>query len=457
MKRLRQLTWLLIVAFLITLFTDCHYHPDSRAGKQSSEISWADSAYNRFAEAEQLYNNNMHDSLIAVAPGVLEFLREHQQWDLYYPLWRYVVEDHVWYNEFAEAAHEAEAMQKDAIARNNSFGLALSYLTQATSFMVQDNNNEAKECYKKAISTYPMDQKKGPLMGAYGYYTTLLYNGEDMTELDSVLTSWRKLLDRVTAVNIEDNAKIYAHWKHQYYDHLAHYLVKTGQLSQAATAIDSLVFFAEQSGLTHNHSCHIAMNRFNLAMAQGNYVDALKYANEMLRLDRGDIGFKQQALKDKTNALEKLGRYQEAYTILQEYVMLHDSVTLADNRKQLNQLSQRYKVNELKANNDLLQQRSRFTTGGVVMIFGIVALLVFLVYSSRWSRRLEIKNQQLQRERNVVVAAHNKLQTAYQQLYAPHLGLLLLSLQPVDVVGHIHQLQLKCLAVVYLHQTVLQL
>lgn len=77
MKRLRQVTWLLIVALLITLFTACHYHPGNRAGKQSSEINWEDSAYNRFAEAEQLYNNNMHDSLMAVAPGVLEFPRSN--------------------------------------------------------------------------------------------------------------------------------------------------------------------------------------------------------------------------------------------------------------------------------------------------------------------------------------------------------------------------------------------
>ncbi len=73
-------------------------------------------------------------------------------------------------------------------------------------------------------------------------------------------------------------------------------------------------------------------------------------------------------------------------------------------------------VEVLRSQNEQLLQRQRFTTGGLMMIMGIAALLVFLVYSSRWSRQLEIKNRQLQRERNVVVAAHSKLQAAYQQL-----------------------------------------
>ena len=43
------------------------------------------------------------------------------------------------------------------------------------------------------------------------------------------------------------------------------------------------------------------------------------------------------------------------------------------------------------------------------MILSVIALLVFLVLNSRWNRRLQIKNTQLQRERNVVVAQNKQL------------------------------------------------
>lgn len=66
-------------------------------------------------------------------------------------------------------------------------------------------------------------------------------------------------------------------------------------------------------------------------------------------------------------------------------------------------------IDMLRSQNKLLQERSRFTTGGVAMILGIVALLAFLAFNGRWTRRLEIKNRQLQRERNVVVAQNKQL------------------------------------------------
>ena len=67
------------------------------------------------------------------------------------------------------------------------------------------------------------------------------------------------------------------------------------------------------------------------------------------------------------------------------------------------------KLEELKAENELLQQRSRFTTGGLAMILGIGAILVFLVVNNRWNHRLEVKNRQLQRERNVTIAQNKQL------------------------------------------------
>ena len=66
-------------------------------------------------------------------------------------------------------------------------------------------------------------------------------------------------------------------------------------------------------------------------------------------------------------------------------------------------------VEELRAENELLQQRSRFTTGGIAMVLGFGAVLVFLVINNRWNHRLEVKNRQLQRERNVTIAQNKQL------------------------------------------------
>ena len=91
MKQTRYLIILLFFAVLITTAISC-----KRGGTttHTSAVSH-DSAYARFDVAQSFYNSNQHDSLIAVAPEILDFLRDNQEWRLYYILWQYVAEDYV--------------------------------------------------------------------------------------------------------------------------------------------------------------------------------------------------------------------------------------------------------------------------------------------------------------------------------------------------------------------------
>lgn len=109
----------------------------------------------------------------------------------------------------------------------------------------------------------------------------------------------------------------------------------------------------------------------------------------------------QQGTEGQT-ADKNTDRHDSAYTRLADTEVLMDSV-------QHDSLENNSEFNDLQSENEMLVQRSRFTTGGVAMILGIVALLAFLAVNSRWTRRIEIKNQQLQRERNVVVAQNKQL------------------------------------------------
>lgn len=87
---------------------------------------------------------------------------------------------------------------------------------------------------------------------------------------------------------------------------------------------------------------------------------------------------------------------------------LKQARTVSEKPEQIEAQNDSKELAEIKRQNQQLQQRSRFTTGGVAMVLGIVAMLVFLTTSNRWRHTLEVKNQQLERERNVVVA-QNKL------------------------------------------------
>ena len=406
MKYRRYYPLLLLLAVLTVAIVSCKRGSSSA---NRSTVSY-DSVYARFYVAQKYYNNDQHDSLLLVAPETLEFLRQQQSWQLYYILWQYLAEDHVWFNEYAEAIEEAQAMQEDAIERNDSFGLALSYEVQGTAYVMQDVKDEAKRCYKTSIDIYPKDGRRGPLVSTYGCYADCLSLPEDSAAYDSLLTRWVVLLSDLPATADIEDLQAYASWHMTYYKAKFMYLIGKDSLAKAAQVLDSIEYYVKASGNEHVEQNNLHSHRYELAMAKGNYQAALYYANEYLKGAGSDVGTKKLALQNRAKAHEKLGDYREALADLTAYGLLKDSVMQAGNREQLNQLNKRFSLNELQSQNKLLRQRSRFTTGGVAMILGIGAILVFLVLNSRWNRKLQIKNTQLQRERNVVVAQNKQLE-----------------------------------------------
>lgn len=396
---------LLFAVLLITAVFSCKQGSSPVKGSKVNH----DSAFARYSIAQKLFNNNQHDSLLKVAPEILDFLRENQEWELYYILWQSVAEDHVWFNEFEEATQEAQAMQEDAIERNDSFGLALSYSVQGTAYTVQEVYDEATRCYKTFLQIYPKKAMWSPKVDVFGYYATCLSSIKDYNAIDSLLTEWDEYLSDFPDVADADDKQAYADWRLKYYRAKFSNLIAKGNLTQATQVLDTVVYFAKASGEELVEQINTIDNRRELAVAQGDYNAALHYVDEYLEHSKGDVNNRRQGMEYRSQILEKLGRYQEALEDLKTYSLMKDSLIQANNREQLNRLNKRFSLNELQSQNKLLQQRSRFTTGGVTMILGIGALLVFLVLNSRWNRRLQIKNMQLQRERNVVMAQNKQL------------------------------------------------
>ena len=406
MKHRHYYPLLLLLAVVALAIVSCKR---SSSSVNRSSISY-DSLFARFSVAQKYYNNDQHDSLLMVAPETLEFLRQQHSWQLYYILWQYLAEDHVWFNEYAEAIEEAQAMQEDAIERNDSFGLALSYEVQGTAYVMQDVKDEARRCYKTSIDIYPKDGRKGPLASIYGCYADCLSLPEDSAAFDSLLTNWVILLSDLPASTDIDDLQAYASWRMSYYKAKFTYLIGMDSVAKATQILDSIEYYVKTSGDELVEQNNMFSHRYEQAMAQGDYQAALHYASEYLKGAGGDVGTKKLALQNRAKANEKLGNYREALADIQAYDLLKDSIMQAGNREQLNQLNKRFSLNELQSQNRLLRQRSRFTTGGVAMILGIGAILVFLVLNSRWNRKLQIKNMQLQRERNVVVAQNKQLE-----------------------------------------------
>ena len=409
-KRIFSLLVLMIVLSGPLLFS-CQHWTGSKTHSSDSSVDWNDSCFALLNQALNYYNNNETDSLEQHAAWSMKVCAEHNQRQWYYNIWAVLAEAYVWDNQFDKASVEAYSMQEEAEKRNEPYGLFLAYKTLGVGYTHVNNSHEAESYLKKAIGYFPKGTTPGELFYCYQSLCEEQLKMKRYTAVDSTLQAWQTEVYKYPVIVGDSEAVVNANFHFTLHSVYADYLLATGDYQQAKVAIDSAAYHENVSGNNPLNVITITQQRSQLAREQGHIDEALQHSTRLLELanKNTDSSNLVLALEERANVLEKAGRFEEALKIYHQLDELKDSLAVIDQHDQLNHLNKQYAVSELQAANAQLEQRSRFTTGGIVMIMGIGAILVFLAYNSRWSRQLEIKNQQLQRERNVVVAQNKQL------------------------------------------------
>lgn len=403
------------IILLFTIVMLCIFScQNSRIKKISGTdtINWADSTYALYQKVLLYYANNQADSVENLAKEAMALCEAHQQWRYYYLIWESKAETYIWNNRFDKAAEEAKKMQEDSKTRNSEYGVFISYRLLGTGYLHLHNNADAERYLRKAITKYPSDGKIGGLVKIYSNLGQALLAEKKYEALDSILTDWKTILSNYPVKPGEEKADVYANWHEQYQVRLTEYKIALKDYQAATLALDSAEYYEKIDGNYIDNISVLCQLRSELSRLQGNYQETLKRSSQLMELARqlNNNNHIMIALKERAEALEGLKRYEEALEARRELDEFNDSLAKADHREDLDNLNKWLDVNELQTQNELLQQRSRFTTGGIAMIFGIGTILVFLMLNSRWNRTLEIKNRQLQRERNVVVAQNKQLE-----------------------------------------------
>ncbi len=409
-RRIRSF-FVILAALSGTLLLSCQHGTGNKSASSDASTNWNDSCYALLKQALTYYNNNETDSLERFAAWSMEVCAEHDQRQWYYNIWAVLAEAYVWDNQFDKATDEAHRMQEEAEKRKEGFGLFLAYKTLGVGYAHAGNSQDAVSNLKKAISYFPKGTTPGELFYCYNSLCQEQLKIKRYTAVDSTLRVWQTDVNRYPVVVSDSEATVHANFHFTFHSVLADYLLATGNYQQAEVAIDSAAYHENIAGNNDLNLITIAQQRSQLARFQGRTDEALKHSAHLLELasKNTDSSNLVVALEERANVLEKAGRFEEALKMFHRLDELKDSLSAIDQHDQLNHLNKQYAVSELQAANAQLEQRSRFTTGSIAMIMGICAILVFLVYNSRWSRQLEIKNQQLQRERNVVVAQNKQL------------------------------------------------
>ena len=402
---------MLLMAVSGPLLLSCQRGTGGKVDPSDKSIDWNDSCYTLLRQALSYYNNNETDSLEQFAVWSKEVCAEHDQRQWYYNIWAVLAEAYVWDNQFDKATAEAHRMREEAESRQEGFGIFLAYKTLGVGYAHANNSKEAESCLKKAIGYFPKGSTPAELFYCYHTLCEEQLKMKRYEAIDSTLKAWRREVTRYPVAIGDTEAAVHANFHFTFHTLLADYLLNTGDYQQAGMAIDSAAYYENIAGNNVFNLITIEQQRCQLAREQGRTADALKHSARLLDLASKNVDSSNlvAALEEHVSALEKAGCFEEALKAYHQLNELKDSLSAIDQHDQLNHPNKQYAVSELQAANKQLEQRSRFTTGSITMIMGIGAILVFLVYNSRWSRQLEIKNRQLQRERNVVVAQNKQL------------------------------------------------
>lgn len=143
----KRLHWVWALCCVI-MVTACN-QPTGRNKTIVTDTVAVDSSVWLMEQVDHYYKNVEHDSLAALTPVAMDFFCRNKQWQQYYTTWCLYVNDLVWNGQMDLGFAEARKMHKDAINRNNAFGLSEAYTAMGIAYHFQKNNSESARCYQQ--------------------------------------------------------------------------------------------------------------------------------------------------------------------------------------------------------------------------------------------------------------------------------------------------------------------
>ena len=390
---------------LILLLSACNNPTAPFAADTTVDSIWADSAYQRAKKAEFYYNNNLRDSLFVQVKEDMEFDKEHKQWDWYYYSWMLQVNKCTFGGDVKRALEEANLMHTDATKRNNAYGLALAKYTTALVYACQENYEEATIGFKEALRRYPKDCDPSVLFVIYYYYSSTLEEKNDQESNEEVLSLWKAALDKTFQESDKyDDTK--ALWLYQYYKALFGYHFSQKDLVQATADLDSMQYYVEHSGNTVYGVTYLTGSRSKLALASKDYAKAISYNNkEYIESKKLGPTIYIKAVERRAEILEAMGKYREALMLRNEFERLKDSLYQVDSQHELNEMTKRYELDELRSQQEKEKGELKQRQMNFIVAFAIILLVIlFIVSIIRHRSRLRLAQE------------HQKLIDAYKQL-----------------------------------------
>lgn len=412
---------------------------DSKSSKQKDSAALAQQARDQYSVLAYYYNNNIHDSLEMKLPEVLDFCREHELWSDYYDTWMMLGEEYSFSGEYSKAIKVVQEIHDDATKRGNKYGLTASEFIKGLVYDGQGNYKESASSFEAALSNYPANGAPFQKNSIYVYYLTELKNLHNADKMRSTLAEWRAYIEECRKDTTLKPIQ-FDNWLYYYHHSCYLYYIHQKDFDKAALQVDSVVLHLEKTGWSQVTRNEVMGYRARLAIERKNYAEALKLNDQQLPLAKElDVNAYVEILGQRAQILSGLGKWKDAYSYLDQYNTLVDSLREGETLLQLNELNKRYELDEIKAQQErekMESERRQMILVMAIVVIVLLAFVVFVIFRLQTARRLaKLKTEQERIESELRIAREIQMSMVPHEF--PHLdGLdMYASMAPAREVG----------------------
>ena len=351
------------------------------------------------ARAVFFYNNVMDDSVLIVVRRDLDRVREFGRTDVYYEMWGRIAFTYVFIGQNNMGIKETTAMFEDAKQNGNRSGMGQAHCIMGIAYSNLHNYGQSVEAFEKSLSELSgLKPSPSILPDVYVYYGNALSDMKDYEKLSQLTIKWHDFLEEFISEHQLENDPIGAvYWSYYY---LA--CVQAALGKEDIEAADRYLKEADRyvSEMENRISGKWFYYSAQLNLLKGNYETALNYNDQARELfPMGDRMIAIMVDQQRTDILEKLGRYAEAVRLYKEIRVMSDSLSDQETKAQLNEMNTIFQVGEKELENERLQrenERAQFRFIIIVISLIVISLTVFLIFRIRAARRLKQAHEQLQ-------------------------------------------------------------
>ena len=409
------------------------------SAQQKDSTYWKSEALKQYEQLTYYYNNNIHDTLVMMAPDVLDFCREHELWTEYYDTWTLLGQEYNFSGEYDNAINVVQEIHDDATKRGNEYGLTSEEYIKGLVYDGQENHKESARCFEKALTNYPTDAPPLLKNSIYVYYFSQLENLNDTTKMHKTLNDWKAFLDtcrtnKTIADEELDNSLYYYH--HSCYIYYLH----QKDLDKAAMHVDSVVACLDKTGWSMVTRNEVFGYQSQLALERKDYAEALNLNDIQLPLAKElDINAYGEILGKRATILSKLGRWKEAYQYQEQHHHLVDSLRTGEALQQLNELNKRYEMDEMRAQQEREKmeiERQQMLLIMAIIVIVLVAIVIFTLLRLQAARRLAKLKAEQERIESELRIARNIQMSMVPSVFPNREGLdMYASMAPAKEVG----------------------